>query len=189
MKPAVNQTLSVEGVTTLNSHLNVTQNASVLGDLTITQNLICNRDFEITTGTFNATNAQFKYLSRTAISANSYNIIPTDDIVGVTYTATEAVELILPDPTNTETQNKRFCVVDEGGNAGTNNITVSQNASENIIGNSSVVISGDYNRCKFLYQWHRLVHFIKKKYIIFKQNKNDFVCKQFKHIKRYTTYT
>lgn len=78
---------------------------------------------------------------RTVINSGTYTILTTDHIVAVTYTSTGAVTLTLPPATNSI----RILIVDEGGNAGTNNITVNPDGSDTIIGESSVIINGDHN--------------------------------------------
>ena len=84
---------------------------------------------------------------RTVINSATYTVLQTDEIVAVTYTTTGSVTITLPQISSLTTPNKysRFVIVDEGGNAGTNNITVNRSGTDTIIGNTSVVINGDYN--------------------------------------------
>lgn len=79
---------------------------------------------------------------RTVVSTNSYNILVSDRIIGVTYTTTGTVDLYLP---STMLFYARITIVDEGGMAGTNNITIHPNGFDTIIGQTSLVINSDYN--------------------------------------------
>lgn len=79
--------------------------------------------------------------NRTTVITGTYTIMTTDQIIAVTYTSTGAVTLTLPPATNTI----RIVIADEGGNAGTNNITINPDGSDTIIGESSIIINDDYN--------------------------------------------
>ncbi|MDC0367017.1 hypothetical protein OAM67_01175 [bacterium] len=76
----------------------------------------------------------------------NYTMVATDVIIGVD-TTSSAVTITLPPAS--ACANRKFFVVDEGGNAGTNNITVARAGSDLISGATSVVINGDYNRIQF----------------------------------------
>lgn len=82
--------------------------------------------------------------TRTAVTATPFSVLASHSLLGVTYTATAATTLNLPQISGLQTAQK-FTIVDEGGNASTNNITVSAYAGDTIIGNSTYVISTDYS--------------------------------------------
>tara|TARA_R100000234_G_C4943994_1_gene154205 strand:- start:57 stop:470 length:414 start_codon:yes stop_codon:yes gene_type:complete len=66
----------------------------------------------------------------------------TDHFIGVD-TGSQAVTITLP-ATTSVTVGKIFLVKDEGGNAGTNNITVATTGDVNIDGSSSIILDSDY---------------------------------------------
>lgn len=78
-------------------------------------------------------------------SSTNYQILSSDEFLGISYTQTSSGTLTLPDPTDGSNQSKRFTVIDESGNASVNNINIQPFASESIIGNTSLIINGDYN--------------------------------------------
>lgn len=79
----------------------------------------------------------------TIVNAATYDLLPEDHILSVTYTGTGAVtSLTLP---TAQTLKGRMVVVkDAGGNAGTNNITIDTEGSELIDGSATKVISTNY---------------------------------------------
>lgn len=77
---------------------------------------------------------------RTIVNAATYTILSSDDIISVTYTVTGTCTLTLPNIT----QKKIYTIIDEGGNAATNNITINADGSDTIVGTSSLVINGNY---------------------------------------------
>lgn len=79
--------------------------------------------------------------SRTIVSTSSYIIKSTDVSIAVTYTPTGTVTLTLPSASTLA----EFSITDEGGNAGTNNITINRSGSDTIMGETSLIINGDYN--------------------------------------------
>lgn len=80
---------------------------------------------------------------RTVVNDSAYTININDYLVGVTYTSTGVVTLTLP--LVTSVPNYVYVIVDEGGNAVANNITIVANAADTIIGTTSVIISSNYN--------------------------------------------
>lgn len=82
-------------------------------------------------------------VARTAVNSASYNVLVTDYIIGVTYTPTGAVTINLP-AAATIGEGTVYHIKDEGGNAGTNNITVDGNDSETIDGETTKVINTNY---------------------------------------------
>ena len=66
----------------------------------------------------------------------------TDHFIGVD-TGSQAVTITLP-ATTSVTVGKIFLVKDEGGNAGTNNITVATTGDVNIDGRSTITLDSDY---------------------------------------------
>lgn len=88
--------------------------------------------------------------SRTVIDTNNYgngvsnyNATILDDIIAVLYTSTGPVNITLPLVSSVGELTLR--IVDEGGNAATNNITVSGSGSDTILGQSNIKVSGNYN--------------------------------------------
>lgn len=79
-------------------------------------------------------------MTRTQVSSSTHNATSTDEYIGVTYTSSGAVSVYLPTPT----EGRVVIIKDEAGNAGTNGITISPNASEQINGGGSVSISTNY---------------------------------------------
>jgi len=79
-----------------------------------------------------------------------------DDEVVVADTTSSTQTITLPDVSNVQT-GKVVEVVDGGGNAGTNNVTVTQEGSENINGGATdVTVSTNYAREVFVWngtQW------------------------------------
>ena len=61
-------------------------------------------------------------VKRTEVSSSSYNVLLTDYIIAITYTTIGIVSIILPSITSVPLQ--IFKIVDEGGNASVNNITI-----------------------------------------------------------------
>lgn len=86
--------------------------------------------------------------TRTVVAGASYNILSTDDIIAVTATdpggSNVASTVTLPLISSLTTP-KRFIVVDEGGGASVNNITISASVPNLIIGETSLVLQNDYN--------------------------------------------
>jgi hypothetical protein len=79
----------------------------------------------------------------TTVNAATYDLLISDYLVHVTYTATAAVtSLTLP---TAQTLAGRFIIIkDAGGSAGTNNITIDTEGGENIDGSATNVISTNY---------------------------------------------
>ena len=82
--------------------------------------------------------------NRIIVNTNSYTLQEDDDLIGVGYTTTGIVSINLP-AINSLTTTKSYTIVDEGGNANTNNITINTNGLDTIIGNSNIVLSENYN--------------------------------------------
>jgi len=79
----------------------------------------------------------------TTISTATYDLLVTDYILHVTYTATGAVtSLTLPSAQTTS--GRTIFIKDAGGNAGTNNITIDTEGSETIDGSATMVMNTDY---------------------------------------------
>ena len=77
----------------------------------------------------------------TTVAAATYTITADDDLVLTDYTTTGATTLTLP----SASVKKEITIIDSGGNALTNNITINRAGSDTINGGTSVVIDGDYN--------------------------------------------
>ena len=81
--------------------------------------------------------------SITTVNTATYNLLSTDYILNITYTATGAVTITLP--TAQVVDGRTIIIKDAGGNAGTNNITVATEGAETIDGAATAVIAADYN--------------------------------------------
>ena len=66
----------------------------------------------------------------------------TDHFIGVA-TASQAITITLPD-TNSIAVGKIFLIKDEGGNAGTNNITIATTGNVKIDGSATILLDSDY---------------------------------------------
>jgi len=66
----------------------------------------------------------------------------TDHFIGVDTTG-QTITITLPG-TNSVAVGKIFLIKDEGGNAGTNNITIATTGNVNIDGSSTIVLDSDY---------------------------------------------
>ena len=83
-------------------------------------------------------------LTPTVVAAATYTTLAADELLSVTYTATGAVTITLI-AAATAGAGATLYVVDTGGTALTNNITIDGNASETISGATTFVIEGNYN--------------------------------------------
>lgn len=79
------------------------------------------------------------------VEADTYDVQRTDEIIGVNYTVTAAVDINLPDAAAFFKTNKTriLTICDQGGNASANNITVNAKGAQDINGASTYVISLD----------------------------------------------
>lgn len=74
-----------------------------------------------------------QYYIRTAVASGSYNVTPSDTIVSVT--GTTGATIVLPAiATHLKLHQKLLVIVDEGGNAGTNAITIRPAAADSVDG-------------------------------------------------------
>ncbi len=78
----------------------------------------------------------------TTVNAATYDLLASDDILNVTYTATGAVTSLTL-PTAQCVAGRTIVIKDAGGNAGTNNITIY--SADNIDGAGTYVINSDYD--------------------------------------------
>ena len=84
----------------------------------------------------------FRHVAKSA----NYTMLVTDVIVGVD-TSGGAVTITLPLASNAD--NRMYYIVDEGGAAGTNNITVNRSGSDTISGAPTLSINTHYGRIVF----------------------------------------
>lgn len=81
--------------------------------------------------------------SFTDVNTATYNILVTDHYIGVSYSTTGTSTLTLP---LIATSGKVvYEIIDTGGMAGTNNITVDTTGGDTISGDSNIIISENYN--------------------------------------------
>lgn len=78
-----------------------------------------------------------------AVNAATYDLVATDDILDVTYTATGAVTNLRL-MTAQMVVGRTIVVKDGGGNSGTNNITITTEGAEKIDGADTLVIKTNY---------------------------------------------
>ena len=79
----------------------------------------------------------------TTVNSATYDLLITDYILNVTYTATGAVTSLTL-PTAQVTAGRIIRIKDAGGLAGTNSITVDTQGSETIDGNSTYVLNTNH---------------------------------------------
>lgn len=112
---AVAGTLAVSGAATLSTTLAVSGSATLNGAV---------------------------FLPVTTISASTYNLMASDSVLSVAYTATGECAIDLK---TAQTLNGRVLVIkDAGGLAGTNNITITTEGAQTIDGAASAVIDTNY---------------------------------------------
>jgi len=80
----------------------------------------------------------------TTVNAATYDLLESDYILDVTYTATGAVTSLTL-PTAQVTAGRTIIIKDAGGNAGTNSITIDTGTAETIDGAATLVINTDYD--------------------------------------------
>lgn len=78
----------------------------------------------------------------TAKSSPVYNILSTDHVLGVSYSATAATSLVIP--TAQLAAGRVLTIKDSGGLSATNNVTISTEGAETIDGGNTFVISTNY---------------------------------------------
>ena len=84
------------------------------------------------------------------VSDNPYTPPQTVQIIGVD-SSIGAITINLPQISSLTLSNKRmkFMVVDEGGVAGTNNITINASGEDTILGSNGIILNADYNTLNF----------------------------------------
>lgn len=94
--------------------------------------------------TIELTTALQEIYADTEVNIASYTVLATDKILSVKYTDTGVVSIIIP--SNFATENwAPITIKDIGGNAGTNNITISTEGLEVIDGAATAVINSNYS--------------------------------------------
>ena len=91
-----------------------------------------------------------EFTNPTVVSgAGPYAILATDRYISVTYTATGAITLTLP---SLPTKGRIIAIKDGGGNAATNNITVTGTQTiDGVAGGTGVVIAQNYGAINLVY--------------------------------------
>ena len=84
----------------------------------------------------------YKFPPITTVNAATYDLLSTDEILHVTYTATGVITITLP---TAEVISGRHILIKDTGNAGTNNITIDTEGSETIDGAATLIINGNYS--------------------------------------------
>ena len=84
-----------------------------------------------------------RWVNVTTVNSATYDLLTSDDIVSVTYTATGAVTSLTL-PTAQTVAGRRITIKDAGGNAGTFSITIDTEGAQTIDGSATAVINGDY---------------------------------------------
>lgn len=79
---------------------------------------------------------------RKSITSSPYTILASDDLIACNHSA--ALTLTLP-AASAVSEGRKFTIKDESGNASTYNITINRAGSDTIDGETSVVISGNYD--------------------------------------------
>jgi len=80
----------------------------------------------------------------TTVAAATYDLLSTDYILYVTYTATGAVTSLTL-PTAQVVEGRVIIIKDGGGNSGTNSITIDTEGAETIDGSATAVVATNYN--------------------------------------------
>jgi hypothetical protein len=82
--------------------------------------------------------------NRAVVNSTPYTILNDDESIGVD-TSTIAITVTLPQISTIGLNNyKKYFIVDENGNAFTNNITINTTGGDTINGNSSYIINTNY---------------------------------------------
>jgi hypothetical protein len=104
-----------------------------------------------TVQTYNFTSIQFyptglgsqsTIFTRTEVNSSTYSVQLGDSLLGVIYTPSGTVSISLPAASTYI--NKVLTIVDEGGSAGSNNITITPGGGNNIAGQGSISITTNY---------------------------------------------
>jgi len=86
----------------------------------------------------------------TTVAASTYNAVPLDRFLAVSYTSTGSVAVTLPNAASM-VLGTQLIIKDTGGNAGAHAITIAAYGSNTIDGQASVVISANYNSYTLVY--------------------------------------
>lgn len=81
----------------------------------------------------------------TLVSTATYTALVSDYILLVNYTSTGACAITLPAISTLTGNKKKYNIVDNAGNAGTNNITINRGGGDTIMGDTSAAITNNNN--------------------------------------------
>lgn len=84
----------------------------------------------------------------TEVNTPTYSALSTDEILAIDYTTTGTCTVTLPEIS--VVGKKRYFIIDTGGNANTNNITIQTSGSDQIIGDTEIIISENFNAVSIL---------------------------------------
>lgn len=93
----------------------------------------------------------FSTYRRDVVSGATATLTQAQELIGVTYTTTGTCTITLPRINDLTTPDHKKCytVVDEGGNASNNNITIECHADDEVLGAASTVINQNYGSMRF----------------------------------------
>lgn len=86
----------------------------------------------------------YRYVS---VNAATYSVLADDEIVGIAYSVTGECTVTLPQISTVG--KKKYMIVDEGGNAKKETITIVRSGTDTILGETAILIEDDYNSLTF----------------------------------------
>lgn len=85
--------------------------------------------------------------TRTNVTTSSYTILASDEVILVDFAGIVSLTL----PAVSSAQDKYYAIVDAGGNAGSNTITITPDGSDTIVGQGSFSLTQNYNSIKLVH--------------------------------------
>jgi hypothetical protein len=149
-------------ITASSGDINTAGDLTVDGDSTLTGNTEVTGDFTVNTDKMtvdagtgdiniagaldvagNITIEKGLIVNTTEVDSDTYDLLTSDHVLLVSCTTTDEASITLP--TAQAVAGRLVTIIDTGGNADTNNITVDTEGSEKINGESNLVINSDYD--------------------------------------------